>query len=150
MSEIKEKKKFTSVEEIICNGINRDNAIVREWDRIYCNLAQDIFDNGEDYVSRAGEAVGIFAPTFKLDVGKEFPILESKKVFLEILFLNYYGFIRLRAMKFLGYMIEIIIFGMSGKLIVMVIGILLLIKMLMGRLLLVILLNILVKSMRVL
>lgn len=81
MEQVREKKNFTSVEEIITNGINRDNAIVRDWDRIYCNLAQDILDNGEDYVSRAGEAVGIFAPTFKLDVGKEFPILESKKVF---------------------------------------------------------------------
>jgi len=80
----REKKSFTSVEEIIKNGINRDNAIVREWDRVYCELAKEILDKGEGYVSRAGDVVGsLFAPTFKLDVGREFPILESKKLFVK-------------------------------------------------------------------
>ena len=80
MEEIK-KKTFTSVEEIMNNGINRDNAVVREWDRVYCNLAKEILDKGEPYVSRAGEVAGsLFAPTFKLNVGKEFPILETKKL----------------------------------------------------------------------
>ena len=79
-----EKKQFTSVEEIMHNGIHRENAIVRQWDKIYCELAKEILDKGEGYVSRAGEVSGsLFAPTFKLDVGKEFPVLESKKVFLQ-------------------------------------------------------------------
>lgn len=84
MNEIREKKTFTSVEEIMNNGINRDNAVVREWDRVYCNLAKEILDKGEPYVSRAGEVAGsLFAPTFKLNVGKEFPILETKKLFVK-------------------------------------------------------------------
>ena len=84
MNEIREKKTFTSVEEIMKNGINRDNAVVREWDRVYCNLAKEILDKGEPYVSRAGEVAGsLFAPTFKLNVGKEFPILETKKLFVK-------------------------------------------------------------------
>jgi len=80
----RKKKNFTSVSEIITNGINRENAVIREWDRVYCELAKEILDKGESYVSRAGEVVGsLFAPTFKLDVGKQFPVLESKKVILE-------------------------------------------------------------------
>lgn len=76
------KKKFTSVNDILNNGINRNNAIIRKWDKIYCELAQDILKKGDSYVSRAGEVAGsLFAPSFKLDVGREFPILETKKVF---------------------------------------------------------------------
>ena len=83
MEEVK-KKEFTSVDEIIRNGINRENAIIRDWDKIYCQLAKETLDSNETYVSRAGEIAGsLFAPTFKLDVGKEFPVLESKKVFTQ-------------------------------------------------------------------
>lgn len=80
--EQREKKNFTDIEEIMFNGINRENAVIRKWDKIYCELAKEILEKGEGYVSRAGEVAGsLFAPEFKLDVGKEFPILESKKVF---------------------------------------------------------------------
>ena len=84
MSNIRKKKQFTSVSEIIVNGINKENAVIRQWDRVYCELAKEILEKGEAYVSRAGEVAGsLFAPTFKLDVGKEFPVLESKKVILQ-------------------------------------------------------------------
>ena len=46
MSERK-KKTFASVSEIIANGINRENAVIREWDRVYCELAKEILDKGE-------------------------------------------------------------------------------------------------------
>lgn len=61
--------------------INRENSIVRNWDKVYCELLKQILEEGELTHNRTGidtiSTEGIF---FKLDVGKEFPILESKKV----------------------------------------------------------------------
>lgn len=61
--------------------INRENAIVREWDKIYCNLLKEILKEGELFENRTGiDTLSIEGVSFKLNVGKEFPILESKKV----------------------------------------------------------------------
>ncbi len=70
---------------MIINGkdykIDRNNSIVRHWDREYCYLLDNIIKNGEVFENRTGiDTLSIEGVNFKLDVGKEFPILESKKV----------------------------------------------------------------------
>ncbi len=61
--------------------INRDNAIVRNWDRIYCDLLKKILKEGELFENRTGiDTLSIEGVSFKLNAGEEFPILESKKV----------------------------------------------------------------------
>lgn len=61
--------------------INRENSVVREWDKVYCNLLELILKDGELFENRTGtDTLSVEGIGFKLDVGKEFPILESKKV----------------------------------------------------------------------
>ncbi len=70
---------------MIINGIDykidRTNCIVRQWDKEYCYLLDNILRTGEVFENRTGiDTLSIEGVNFKLDVGKEFPILESKKV----------------------------------------------------------------------
>ena len=61
--------------------INRENAIVRKWDKIYCQLLKKILKEGELFENRTGiDTLSIEGVSFKLNAGEEFPILESKKV----------------------------------------------------------------------
>ncbi len=61
--------------------INRETSVVSEWDKVYCNLLKKILKEGELFENRTGiDTLSIEGVTFKLDVGNEFPILESKKV----------------------------------------------------------------------
>ena len=61
--------------------INRDNAKVTEWDKQYCNLLKEVIEHGELAENRTGiETLQIPNAYIKLDVGKSFPILETKKV----------------------------------------------------------------------
>ena len=61
--------------------INRSTARVTEWDNIYCNILKDIIKEGELTPNRTGiETLAIPNVNFKLDVGENFPILETKKV----------------------------------------------------------------------
>ena len=61
--------------------INRDTTKVTEWDKIYCNILKEIIDYGELSPNRTGiETISLPNVNFKLDVGENFPILETKKV----------------------------------------------------------------------
>ena len=61
--------------------INRATAKVTEWDKQYCNILKEILKKGELSPNRTGiETLSIPHVYIKLDVEKEFPILESKKV----------------------------------------------------------------------
>lgn len=61
--------------------INRETSVVSQWDKVYCNLLKKILKEGELFENRTGiDTLSIEGVTFKLDVGNEFPILESKKV----------------------------------------------------------------------
>ena len=61
--------------------INRENCVVRQWDKIYCNLLKKILKQGELFENRTGiDTLSIEGVSFKLNAGEEFPILESKKV----------------------------------------------------------------------
>lgn len=61
--------------------INRENAVVRQWDKVYCELLKKILSEGEIFHNRTGiDTLSIEGVSFKLDVAKEFPILETKKV----------------------------------------------------------------------
>jgi len=61
--------------------INRETAKVTEWDKIYCNILKEIIEKGELAENRTGiETLQIPNAYIKLDVGKSFPILETKKV----------------------------------------------------------------------
>ena len=63
--------------------INRKTAIVTNWDKIYCNILKRILKKGELCKNRTGiDTLSIEGVYFKLDVGKSFPILETKKVAL--------------------------------------------------------------------
>lgn len=63
--------------------INRKTAIVTNWDKIYCNILKRILKKGELCENRTGiDTLSIEGVYFKLDVGKSFPILETKKVAL--------------------------------------------------------------------
>ena len=61
--------------------IKKENAVVRDWDLEYCKLLETIKNNGELFENRTGiDTLSIEGYNFKLDIGKEFPILESKEV----------------------------------------------------------------------
>lgn len=64
--------------------INRENSVVRKWDKVYCELLKKILKEGELFENRTGiDTFSIEGVNFKLDIGKEFPILESKKVLIK-------------------------------------------------------------------
>lgn len=64
--------------------VNRENAIVRDFDKKYCELLKKILEEGELFENRTGiDTLSIEGVNFKLDLGKEFPLLESKKVLLK-------------------------------------------------------------------
>lgn len=64
--------------------VNRENAIVRDFDKKYCELLKKILEEGELFENRTGiDTLSIEGVNFKLDLEKEFPILESKKVLLK-------------------------------------------------------------------
>lgn len=71
---------------MVINGkdykINRDTAVVGEWDKIYCQLLKDIIDENYLVKNRTGvDCYSLDSQSFKIDIGKTgFPILESKKV----------------------------------------------------------------------
>lgn len=61
--------------------INRNTARVTNWDKIYCETLKEIIETGELCPNRTEiETLSIPNVYFKLDVGKEFPMLETKKL----------------------------------------------------------------------
>lgn len=66
--------------------INRDNAFVSEVDIAYCNLLEEILRDGLKTNNRTGiDTISIAGWSHKFDVGKSFPILESKYVLARML-----------------------------------------------------------------
>lgn len=73
---------------MVINGkevkVNRENAIVRDFDKQYCGLLKKILNEGELFENRTGvDTLSIPGGGYAFDVGKEFPILESKKIVLK-------------------------------------------------------------------
>ena len=73
---------------MVINGkevkVNRENAIVRDFDKQYCELLKKILEEGELFENRTGvDTLSIPGGGYVFDVGKEFPILESKKIVLK-------------------------------------------------------------------
>ena len=73
---------------MVINGkevkINRENAIVRDFDKQYCELLKKILSEGELFENRTGiDTLSIPGGGYVFDVGNEFPILESKKIVLK-------------------------------------------------------------------
>ncbi len=65
-------------------AINRATSKVTEWDNIYCQIMSDIIDRGELCENRTGiDTLSIPNVSFKVDLEKYFPILETKKVALK-------------------------------------------------------------------
>ena len=63
--------------------INRKDAVVRDFDKQYCELLKKILEEGELFENRTGvDTLSIPGGGYVFDVGNEFPILESKKVIL--------------------------------------------------------------------
>lgn len=53
------------------------------WDTIYCKLCEDILNNGTRVHNRTGiDTIKVPSAHFQLDVGKEFPILTTKQLFI--------------------------------------------------------------------
>ena len=53
------------------------------WDEIYCHLCEDILKNGVRVSNRTGvDTIKLPMAHFQLDVGKEFPILTTKQLFI--------------------------------------------------------------------
>lgn len=64
--------------------INKKNAIVRDFDKKYCELLKKILKEGELFENRTGiDTLSVEGINFKFDLEKEFPILESKKIILK-------------------------------------------------------------------
>lgn len=62
-------------------AINRGTARVTDYDKQYCEILKDILNNGELCPNRTGiETLSIPNVNINLNVGEEFPILETKKV----------------------------------------------------------------------
>ena len=62
--------------------INRKNAKVSEWDKIYCEIVKKILDEGVRVENRTGvDTLTTGAIMFTLhDIEHDFPILETKKL----------------------------------------------------------------------
>lgn len=72
---------------MVINGkeveVNRKDAVVRDFDKQYCELLKKILEEGELVENRTGvDTLSIPGGGYVFDVGNEFPILESKKVIL--------------------------------------------------------------------
>lgn len=66
------------------NSLSKEDYKVRDFDKAYCELLKDILKNGELFENRTGiDTLSVEGVNFKLDLGKEFPLLESKKVLLK-------------------------------------------------------------------
>lgn len=66
------------------NSLNKENYKIRDFDKAYCELLKDILKNGELFENRTGiDTLSVEGVNFKLNLGKEFPLLESKKVLLK-------------------------------------------------------------------
>ena len=65
--------------------LNRENAKVNKFDKIYCELLKKIMSEGELFKNRTGvDTLSIEGFNFKLeDIENNFPILETKKVILK-------------------------------------------------------------------
>lgn len=64
--------------------INRGTAKVTEWDKIYCDILKEIINKGELCPNRTGiETLSLPNINFSLNVGEQFPILETKKVAMQ-------------------------------------------------------------------
>ena len=64
--------------------INRKDAVVRDFDKQYCELLKKILEEGELFENRTGvDTLSIPVGGYVFDVGNEFPILESKKIMLK-------------------------------------------------------------------
>ena len=65
--------------------IDRKNAQISNWDKIYCELLKKIKNEGEIFKNRTGiDTLSIEGFNFKLeDIEHNFPILESKKVMIK-------------------------------------------------------------------
>ena len=62
--------------------INRNTAKVTEFDKIYCQIIKEIIDKGELCENRTGiDTLSIPNISFSIDIKKQFPILETKKIF---------------------------------------------------------------------
>ena len=65
--------------------INKENAKVSEWDKIYCEIVKNILNNGKLVENRTGvDTLTTGAVMFELDdIENNFPILETKKVVIK-------------------------------------------------------------------
>lgn len=64
--------------------INRKDAVVRDFDKQYCELLKKILEEGELFENRTGvDTLSIPGGGYVFDVGNEFSILESKKIMLK-------------------------------------------------------------------
>lgn len=53
------------------------------WDKIYCQLCENILTNGVQVANRTGiDTIKLPSAHFQLNVGKEFPILTTKQLFI--------------------------------------------------------------------
>ena len=53
------------------------------WDTTYCELCEKIITDGKRVENRTGiDTIKVPSAHFQLDVGKEFPILSTKQVFI--------------------------------------------------------------------
>jgi len=53
------------------------------WDKIYCELCENILTNGVQVANRTGiDTIKLPSAHFQLNVGKEFPILTTKQLFI--------------------------------------------------------------------
>ena len=54
-----------------------------KWDTIYCELCEKIITDGKRVENRTGiDTIKVPSAHFQLDVGKEFPILTTKQLFI--------------------------------------------------------------------
>ncbi len=64
--------------------INRQTAVINEWDRIYCEMLKSVIKNGSKVQNRTGiDCISDEGYYFKLNLEECFPILETKKVVIK-------------------------------------------------------------------
>lgn len=94
------------------------------WDKIYCELCENILTNGVQVANRTGiDTIKLPSAHFQLNVGEEFPILTTKQLFIRQAVLEMLWIYQAQSMMFDGFRNAMCIYGIFGKLMKTEIGV---------------------------
>lgn len=93
------------------------------FDDVYCKLCKEILENGIQVHNRTGiDTIKVPSAHFHLDLSKEFPILTTKQLFIRQAVTEMLWIYQAQSNDVRWFKIEMFIFGINGKSMKMVTG----------------------------